>query len=251
MNARLVRAEFRKLGTTQVWFWLLLASIAITVLAVVGQIAGTHDDADLQAHLRDVLVSAHIAYVAVFVLGGLAVTTEFRYQTITPTVLGTPSRATIVAAKAVAYAIAGVGYALVCLGVELAVALPWLSGRGIHVSLLDQSGAIAAVFGVVWLMALVGLGAGALLKNQIVAVSVGLIVLLILQNLLLPIPGVRHVYPFLPGGAITAMITRRTGERVVNNVHLLSVAGGAVTLIIWALAMAVIGAGYTMNRDIT
>jgi hypothetical protein len=31
----------------------------------------------------------------------------------------------------------------------------------------------------------------------------------------------------------------------------LSVAGGAVTLIIWALAMAVIGAGYTMNRDIT
>ena len=36
--------------------------------------------------------SSSTAYVVVFVLGVLAVTTEFRYQTITPTVLQTPSR---------------------------------------------------------------------------------------------------------------------------------------------------------------
>ena len=97
----LVRAEFRKLLSTQVWFWLLLASVAITVLGVVGTIAGTSSDFDLQLHVRDVFVSANSAYIALFVLGVLAVTTEFRYQTITPTVLGTPSRWLIVGAKAI------------------------------------------------------------------------------------------------------------------------------------------------------
>jgi ABC-2 type transport system permease protein len=249
---RLIRAEFLKLRTTQVWFWLLLASIAITVLGVVGEIAGTTSDLELTLHVRDIFVTAHTAYISVFVLGVLAVTTEFRYQTITPTVLATPSRWAVVAAKMVAYAITGVAYAIVCLAVEFAIAVPWLSARHIPVVYAHQLGAVAAVFGVVGLMALVGLGAGALMKNQIVAVSVGLIVLLILENLVLLIPGVRRVYPYLPGGAINSLTARRTGDRTAGNgVHLLSISGGAVVLLVWALVMAILGAGITMNRDIT
>jgi ABC-2 type transport system permease protein len=248
---RLVRAEFLKLRTTQVWFWLLLASIAITVLGVVGQIAGTGNALELQAHTRDVFVSANSAYIAVFVLGILAVTTEFRYQTITASVLATPSRWALVTAKLIAYALTGIVYALICLVVELAIAVPWLSARHIQMQFADQWGAIAAVFGVVGLMALVGMGAGALIKNQIVAVAVGLIVLLILENLILVIPGVKHAYPYLPGGAINAMTARRTGNRSLNGVHLLPIWGGAVVLFAWASVMSIFGAGVTMNRDIT
>jgi hypothetical protein len=249
---RLVRAEFLKLRTTQVWFWLLLASVALTVLSVVGQIAGTHSDVELQVRVRDVLVSAHTAYIALFVLGVLAVTTEFRYQTITPTLLATPARWAVVAAKSVTYAVAGLGYVAVCLGVQFAIALPWLSARGITVPGGDITGAVAADVGVVVLMSLVGLGAGALMKNQIVAVSVGLVVVLVLENLLLLIPVVRHVYPYLPGGAINGLTARQTaGDRSVNGVQLLSVWASALTLFLWALVMAVAGAGITMNRDIT
>ncbi|MDP9093924.1 MAG: ABC transporter permease [Actinomycetota bacterium] len=248
---RLVRAEFLKLRTTQVWFWLLVASVAITALSVVGQIAGTSNAIELQAHTRDVFASAHMAYIAVFVLGILAVTTEFRYQTITASVLATPSRWALVTAKLVAYALAGIAYALVCLVVELAIAVPWLSGRHIQMQFAHQMGAIAAVLGVVALMALVGMGAGALIKNQIVAVAVGLIVLLILENLILIIPGIKHAYPYLPGGAINAMTTRRAGDRSLNGVQLLPIWGGALVLFAWASLMSIFGAGVTMTRDIT
>ena len=249
---RLVRAEFLKLRTTQVWFWLLLASVGITVIGVVAQIASESNDVRLALHVRDIFTTSTSAYIALFVLGVLSVTTEFRYQTITPTVLATPSRWRLVTAKMITYALTGAVYAIICVAVQLAVALPWLHARHIPVVFHDQIGALLAVFGVVSLMGLVGLGAGALIKNQIVAVSVGVIFLLILENLFLLIPGVKHIYPFLPGGAINSMTARQAhSERFINGVHLLPVWGGVVTLLVWAFAMAVIGAGFTMNRDIT
>ena len=140
---------------------------------------------------------------------------------------------------------------LVCLVVELAIALPWLSARGIQYTVGDQLGALFAVVAVVVLMSLVGLGAGALLKNQIVAVSVGLITILILEHLILLIPVVRHVWPFLPGGAITALLSGPHDDHTVSSVHLLPVWGGVVVLVVWAAVMAGFGAGVTMNRDIT
>jgi hypothetical protein len=246
----LIRAEFLKLRTTQVWFWLLVASVALTVLGVVGPIASSNN-ADLSDHVRDVFVSANVAYIAVFVLGILAVTTEFRYQTITPTVLATPSRWSVVTAKLIAYAVVGAGYAIVCIGIEVAIAAPWLAGRNLHVAYGDETGALLAVFGVVSLMGLVGMGLGALMRNQVVAVSVGVIVVVFLENLIALIPGVRRIYPFLPGGAINAVITARRGDRRFASIHLLPIWGGAVALVVWALAMSLLGAGFTMNRDIT
>ena len=71
------------------------------------------------------------SYVAVFVLGVLGVTTEFRYQTITPTVLATPSRWALITAKMITYALVGALYALICMVVQLAIALPWMSAKNI------------------------------------------------------------------------------------------------------------------------
>ena len=249
----LVRAEFRKLRTTQVWFWMLLISVGLTALGVVGQIAGTKSDSELQLHVRDVLTSATGAftYVPLFVLGVLAVTTEYRYQTITPTVLATPSRWTLITAKFITYTLTGALYALICLIVQLAIALPWLSARHINVSLGDQKGPLLAVFVVLSLFALVGLGAGALMKNQIVAVTVGVIFILVLDRLIVLIPGVKYVFPYLLSGAVDAIIISPHDERQFNHVQLLPAVGGMLTLVIWGLGMALVGAGITMNRDIT
>jgi hypothetical protein len=103
---RLVRAEFRKLRTTQVWLWLLLASIAITALLVTAQLA-SHDGVQSYDDAVGVFTSSGTAYIAVFVLGVLGVTTEYRYQTITPTILATPSRWALISAKMITYAIVG------------------------------------------------------------------------------------------------------------------------------------------------
>jgi ABC-2 type transport system permease protein len=248
---RLVRAEFLKLRTTQVWFWLLLGAVAVTTLLLVAQLA-PHDGIKSETDVYNVFTASGTAYVVVFVLGVLGVTTEYRYQTITPTVLTTPSRWTLVTAKMIAYALLGAIYALVCVIVQLAVALPWLSTKGIHVSLTENHipAALLGVFVVVALFGIVGLGIGALLRNQIVAVSVGVIFLLVIQNVFVAIPGLKYAFPYLPGGAVAAIFTV-VGSRDVNGATLLAPAGGVVVLVLWAFVPAILGAMFTLNRDIT
>ncbi|MEO6886384.1 MAG: hypothetical protein ABI232_08895 [Jatrophihabitantaceae bacterium] len=248
---RLVRAEFLKLRTTQVWFWLLLAAVAIAALLVVAQMAS--NSVKSGADVAGMFTSSVTAYVPVFVLGVLGVTTEFRYQTITPTVLGTPSRWSLISAKMIAYAIVGALYALVCVAVQLAVAVPWLAAKNINYSLGsdDIPHALIGVFAVVALFGIIGLGAGALLRNQIVAVTVGVLFLLVLQQILVAIPGVKHAYPFLPGGAMSSILATTGSDKSFNGVTLLPIGGGIVVLLLWAFVPAIIGASVTMNRDIT
>jgi ABC-2 type transport system permease protein len=248
---RLVRAEFVKLRTTQVWFWMLLAALAVTVLFVVAQLAPS-DSLRTPEDVYGVFTSSGTAYVVVFVLGVLGITTEFRYQTITPTVLTTPSRWALISAKLIFYAIVGAIYAFICVVVEVAIALPWLSSKGFDISLTSNHvpRALLGVFAVVGLFGIVGIGVGALLRNQIVAVSVGVIFLLVLNQILLVIPAVKYAYPFTPAGAVNAIFTI-TGDRVFNHVTVLSGAGGVVVLLLWAFVPAILGAALTMNRDIT
>jgi len=181
----------------------------------------------------------------------LGVTTEYRYQTITPTVLITPSRWTLISAKLIAYAVLGMLYALACIVVQLAMVLPWLASRNISFDLGDPDlrRALFGLFLVLALYGIIGLGVGALLKNQIVAVTIGVIFLLILQNLLLAIPGVRHAWPYMPAGATTAILFNQSSAPDV--VTILSPAAGVVVLLLWAFIPALVGAGITMNRDIT
>ncbi|MDT4892409.1 MAG: type transport system permease protein [Pseudonocardiales bacterium] len=247
---RLVRAEFLKLRTTQVWFWLLLAAVAIAALLVIAPIAS--GDIHTRADVADMFTGAGTSFVPVFVLGVLGVTTEFRYQTITPTVLATPSRWAVVGAKMIAYGLVGVAYAVICLGVQLAIAGPWLSAKGIDLPLTTDHvpRALLSVFAVVSLFGIIGLGVGALVKNQIVGVTVGVIFLLVINNVLLAIPKVKSVFPYTPGGGINSLLTI-TGERTANGVILLSPWGGVVVLVLWAFVPAILGASITMNRDIT
>jgi ABC-2 type transport system permease protein len=250
----LIKAEFRKLFTTQVWFWMLLLSLGLTSLTTVGQILSSGDDSGLQFHVRDVFVSVvqAPAYVPLFILGVLSVTTEYRYQTITPTVLTTPSRWTLISAKLLSMALIGALYALLCVVVELGISLPWLSARHININLGGHLGALGAVFLVLALFALVGLGAGALLKNQIVAVSLGVAFILIIDNLVLVIPGVRAAYPYLLTGATHSIAASQSDRHDFNGVvRLISPGSGVAVLIAWGIGMALLGAGLTMNRDIT
>jgi hypothetical protein len=107
------------------------------------------------------------------------------------------------------------------------------------------------VFVIVTMVGLVGLGVGALMKNQIVAVTVGLLFLLVLENLLLAIPKVKLAYPYTPSGAAQGLLATDSEDRVMNHVHLLPVGAAVVVLLLWALVPAGIGATYTLNRDIT
>lgn len=250
---RLVRAEFLKLWTTQVWFWLLLATIAAGGLLAVAAIA-PNDGIRTEEDVPDLFASFGFSpgYILVFVLGVLAVTTEFRYQTITPTVLQTPNRWAIVTAKMITYAIVGALYALFALAAEGAVGIPWLNAKDVSVHFGDGEvqHSIIATFGIIALYGIIGLGVGALVRNQIVAVVVGIIFLLALENILLAIPKVKYAWAYTPEGAKAAVLFTH-GDDTVNNVHLLATWTGVVVMLLWAFVPAIVGAAFSMNRDIT
>jgi ABC-2 type transport system permease protein len=248
---RLIRAEILKLRTTQVWFWLLLSAVALSVIVVITSLVPTNT-IHATSDVTDIFTAPNDASIVVFVLGVLAVTTEFRYQTITPTVLTTPSRWMLISAKLIAYAVVGAAFALICVIVQLAMVIPWLATKGVDFPY--GSGELHHILWadlvIVALHGLIGLGAGALLRNQIVAVTIGVIFLLILQNVILAIPKVRNAWPYTPNGATAAILTVQDSDSF-NGVHLLGVWAGVLVLLAWALIPAVLGAGITMNRDIT
>lgn len=248
---RLVRAEFVKLRTTQVWMWLLLADVAIGALVAIASLA-PKDAIEEPKDVPYLFATSNGALLIAFVLGVLGITTEFRHQTITPTVLATPSRWAIVTAKMITYAAVGVAYAAACVGVQLAIALPWLSAKHIDVNFADHNlqRALFGMLGVFALFALFGIGVGALLRNQILTVTLGLVFLLVLQNLIAAIPAVQDAWDYTPAGATIAILypyEHASG----NDVQLLHAAPGLLVLALWALVPAAIGAAYSMNRDIT
>ncbi len=251
----LVRSEFRKLFSTQVWFWLLLGSLTVTGL-LLWAIIGSSSKGDLQDHVQDVYTSAFNpvipgAYIAAFVLGVLVITTETRYQTITPTLLATPNRWKIVTAKMILCGIVGAVFSLACLLLTVIMAVPWLKSRGIDGSWGPHQvpAGLLGVFSIYVLYALFGLGFGALVRNQIVAITVGVLTLVVGQTILLAIPGIKKAYPVFPNGASYAILNPHSDFG--DGIHLMSTVGGVAVMLLWAFIPAIIGAGYSLNRDIT
>jgi ABC-2 type transport system permease protein len=138
---RLVTAEFHKLATTRLWLWLLLGSVALTALYASLAIAfgDTPDNPTpplaSPGGQRTVFSVGQGAGTLLAVLAAIGLTGEFRHQTATTTFLATPNRGQVVLAKLATYALVGIGYALICIAVTIAIALPWLNAKGIQVPL--------------------------------------------------------------------------------------------------------------------
>jgi ABC-2 type transport system permease protein len=251
----LVRAELRKLFTTRLWLWMLLTAIALTALFASLGIAFADDPDNTSPPLdtpegqRNILGSASTAALIIGILGVIAMTSEYRHQTVTPTFLATPRRGRVVAAKMITYALVGVLYSAACTAVALAVALPWLAAKDIDVS-LGSNGIPQTLLGVgaeVAIYAVLGVGLGALLKNQIAAVVGLLVYSLIVGPILSAIGAIRDYTKYLPDQAGTALIQATPSE----DAELLTQWLGGLVLVGWAVLFATIGYFLAVRRDVT
>jgi ABC-2 type transport system permease protein len=251
---RLVQAEFVKLFSTKLWLWLLLGAFAMTALfmsftigfdGAAGNTAPRLTTPEGQRNLFSVAASSGVWSL---ILGTIAVTGEFRHQTVTPTFLATPHRGRVVIAKLIAYLITGIGYGVATIALGLAVALPWLSSKNIDFSLGDNGipGTLLGVIVGVAIYALLGVGLGALIRNQIAALVGALVYLFIIEQFLAAIPKVRDYYKFFPGGA-NSSLTNATQP----NVNLLEPYQGGLLLVAYGLVFAVLGTWLAMRRDVT
>jgi ABC-2 type transport system permease protein len=180
----LIASEFLKLRTTRS-FWVLIGfTLGLVVLTTITQLA-TDLPAD-EDGARSLLSNVSIAGFFMLILGVVNSAGEYRHGTITSTFLVAPERRRVLVAKSLAHGLTGVLIALVSALLVLAIALPWLSSDGESLSSLGVSGRevaglLATMTVYVALTAMLGVGVGALLTNQVAALVVVPVILFVVD----------------------------------------------------------------------
>ena len=245
---RLVRAEVTKLATTRLLYGLGAAMATFAVLTVAANILDRQGAPPLSADNFPMLVGGPVTLLsgAALLLGILGMATEFRHQTVTQTFLVTPDRGRVVAAKLVAYPLAGIALALTILALTAAVAAGWLAAKGITPSLLDARlgrvllGAVLAA----GLCGMVGVGVAALVRNQVAALVGVAVWVLLVEGLLMSLLNIpSSLAKWLPSAAAAAL-TNPGGAQLTR-------LAGALLLAGYALALALVGTRLVVRRDIT
>lgn len=250
----LIKSEVLKIRSTQVWFWMLVLVIAITVAATLGSVLTIDSSTPAsQVNYFSVWTNFGVAGVALLVLGLLGLTTEFRHKTITPTLLATPGRWRLLIGKALAYVAFAIPYGIVCLLVNLITALICLNAKGLPVHFTDGAPAgMVRNFVALIMLAFFGLGLGALIRNQAAGMVVGILYLSLLNIFFAGIPGLRKVYLFEPAGAFNAFTSRdRDNYGLPHDVVHISPGVGGLILLAWCLVLLVAGGYLSLNRDIS
>jgi len=247
---RLVHSELLKLRTTRTARVLLTLAAAGTaaLVAIVLLLAGRPGQPALGPDVLRllVLVPAQPLTLAALVLGVLGMAGELRHGTATSTFLVTPKRGRVVTAKLAAAAVTGLAMAAASSAAVLAVGLPWLRAKGIEVAIAD-AGVAARVAGLavaVALYAVLGTGLGALLRNQVAAVVVGL--LWWTQGVERVLTGILHqpgLERWLPKGAASALTAPGVGT--------LPTWAGALVFAAYGLGLALLGGRLVARRDLT
>ena len=245
---RLVRAGFTKLTTTRLVYGMAAAMAAFAVLTVVANILDRQGAPPLSADSLPLLVGGPVTLLsgAALLLGILGMTGEFRHQTVTQTFLVTPDRGRVVAAKLVAYPLAGITLAVSILAFTAALATAWLAAKGITPSLLDVRlgrvlvGAVLAA----GLCGLVGVGVAALVRNQVAALVGVAVWVLLVEGLLMSLLNIpSSLAKWLPSAAAAALTNPGGGH--------LSRLAGTLLLAAYGLALALAGTRLVVRRDIT
>ncbi len=248
--SNLLRAELLKVRTTRLVFGLVAATAGMVALGVVSTILTAGDRGapglESEAGVRNVFGNAGVASIFVLVMGILIVTGELRHGTITQTFLVTPRRPRVVVAKLGAMVVVGLAFGLAASAVNLAIAVPWLAAK--DVSLGAVAGDVATVLLAAMISAalfgLIGVGVGAIIRNQVAAVVVALVWQFLLEQILVAV--LPAVGKWLPQGASRGL----TRETLFEGSLLPPWAGGLV-LAAYAAAFSAIGARLLVRRDIT
>jgi ABC-2 type transport system permease protein len=252
----LVRSEWTKLFSTRVWLGLTLGAclmaggFAALFTGFAGQtgnngqaLPGVGTSAYEQAAFG---VSAN-ATVLMLILGIIGMTQEYRHRTATPTFLVTPRRGRVVAAKLVAYALAGVPLGLLVIATDVLVVEIYAGARGSAPSISgDNLRVLAGAWAALVIYAVIGVGVGALLRNQVGAIVGALVYLFVVEGIVIrAIPAIAPAFTWLPGGALEAMTA------TLNDTDLLDPWQGGLLLLGYGLVAALAGTLFAVRRDIT
>lgn len=246
-----IKSEFRKYFTTRLWWGMALgmflagaaaaAFFAFTFLELATM--ETPDSSQPPFELTPIQLANTVytaalpsgVYILPLVIGVLQIGSEYRHKTITSTFLTTPRRLNALFAKAIALIGIAILNGLVCLAGSVgagAVTIQLLGGDPLPDAEVFRSLAMLLLVLVVW--ALIGLGIGILIPNQVAALLIAIGIAYMVEPILsfglaFWSWGAEHLVKFFP--------TQATGA-VVNNIDFLG--GQAARLDWWAAALVLL-----------
>ncbi|HMM95468.1 MAG: ABC transporter permease [Micrococcales bacterium] len=261
-----IRSELRKFFSTRLWWGMAIAifvggaafaalfGFLLTSDAASAAQNGAPTGSPVQVASSVYTGGLSIGYLLLLTIGVLQIGSEYRHKTISGTFLATPKRLRAMLAKVVALLGIGAVYGLISLVGSVSVGAVVL---GLRDRDAFPSGTIVRTLAlsllVLGLWALIGLGIGILIPNQVAALLIGVGVAWIVE----PLIGVamsfwefgrEHIAQFLPSRATNAIVDAVTSGP--NEVRL-EWWGGALTLTAYAVVLAGIGIWRTTRADIS
>jgi ABC-2 type transport system permease protein len=222
---RLIKAEFRKILTTKLWWALLIPAVLLAAGWAWGAsawISGLISDASDEDFIREFDIpieelswtsialtrSMNIATVFPMVFGALALASEISRKTITTSFLTAPNRASVLGAKAVTYVLWGLIYGVVVAGAASLGVLIGSQGRYLPEAddwiLILMAGVLACI-----LWTLLGMGVGALLGSPVGALVILLIYALLVgpvgELILFGVTEGSHAPGLMPNGSANGL----------------------------------------------
>jgi ABC-type transport system involved in multi-copper enzyme maturation permease subunit len=204
----LIRGELLKIRTTNTWWLFGLGVVAFTALALLinclqadyflNQTApdtsgldaedASNTEATFAAQTQVITQAANIytsgqfmGGLFILLLGMLLITNEFYHQTATATFLTTPHRSAVIIAKLITAGAFAAVFWLITTALSIPTGIVFLQAQGEAISLGEWEVQRAILFNllVFILWSIVGVGFGALIRNQVGAVVTGALVYLI------------------------------------------------------------------------
>jgi ABC-2 type transport system permease protein len=165
----------------------------------------------------DILISdAQFCVLFTLILGAMSIAGEVRHGSIAPSLLVTPSRTELLLGKLAALVMVGAAIGVLAFGGSLVAGAALLPGQGFDLGLssgevikdIASGAAIAALYGVM------GLGVGALFRNQTGAIIVLLVTLFFVDPLAASLISKYNDYSL---GAVLASATGAPGQGPADN----------------------------------
>jgi ABC-2 type transport system permease protein len=244
---KLIQIEIYKLRTVRAPLVLLALSQLLIVGGVTGLVVST-DSLGTADAATDAMAHAGLASMFTLVLGIMAVAGEYRNLTITDTFLSTPRRSRAVGAKVVAYAAAGVAFALVNGVTAIVTTRIWWAVRDVPLDLGQAELWRTIAGGAAWnvAFAVVGVGVGALVRNLTAAIAAALAWIALVEGIVGQLVGdLARWLPFATGSAL-GDLPGRAGE-----IGPVSQLAAAAALAAYAALFALVAITTTVRRDVT
>jgi ABC-2 type transport system permease protein len=178
---RIVASELLKFRTTRTFWALAACALGLVLLIVILNLA-IDDSVGTQSDVRSLLSTAGIYGLLTLILGVVTGAGEYRHGTIAWTLLVTPNRLRAVGGSVIACFLGGLAIGVVVSACTAAIALPWLSSKD---AVLPPAGDVLQIFfgGILYgaLAAALGSAFGVLLRNQVAAVVIVLVLIFVVD----------------------------------------------------------------------